>query len=73
MDRFTFETIDLGRLVGIRIRHDNTGALADWFLDRVEILDESVQEKYIFICEKWLSTRKDDCKIDRFIKEMVRF
>ncbi|CAF0746946.1 unnamed protein product [Brachionus calyciflorus] len=67
IDRFKIETNDLGKLIGIRIRHDNTGAFPSWFLDRVEIGQN--MNKYEFICQKWFSTNRDDCKIDRIIKE----
>lgn len=70
MDRFYVnDEEDLGELVAIRIRHDNTGRHAEWFLDRVEIIDSESKNKYIFECKNWLALKKYDSKIDRIIKE----
>jgi hypothetical protein len=71
MDRFHLREYDLGKLIAVRVRHDNTGLLPDWFLDRVEIVERETKDKYVFKCKKWLSKTKDDCKIDRIIEEMV--
>lgn len=38
-DTFTVYAIDLGALTKIRIRHDNAGNKAGWFLERVDITD----------------------------------
>lgn len=69
MDRFKLNLFDLGRLEAIRIRHDNTGSFPSWFLDRIEITSEN--EKYIFVCKRWLSLTREDRKIERIIKEHV--
>lgn len=58
----------------IRIRHDNSGNIlgsAEWFLDRVEVVDNADNETFTFVCEKWLSKKKDDQKIDRVFYEKV--
>ncbi len=74
MDKFLIKkTYDLGRLLGIKIRHDNEGVLPDWFLDRVEITDTLTNDKYYFHCRKWFSLTKDDRRIERIIKEEVFF
>lgn len=65
MDRFTIEAVDLGQVFKIRIRHDNTMVGADWYLDQVEVQDEDTEEVYMFLCERWLSTKKEDKQIDR--------
>lgn len=49
------------------MRHDNSGFFPSWFLDRVIVSDKT--DKYDFICQKWFSTKQDDGKIDRIIKE----
>lgn len=67
MDRFKVETNDMGKLIGIRIRHDNTGVYPSWYLDRVEIRDKN--DLYEFMCHKWLSDHRDDRKIERIIME----
>jgi hypothetical protein len=69
MDRFHVDCEDLGYLFAIRVRHDNSGLLPEWFLDRVEITDESDGTVYVFICRKWFSLKKDDGKIERYIFE----
>lgn len=40
-DVFSISAVDLGVLKKLRIRHDNSQASAGWFLDRVEIIDNS--------------------------------
>ncbi|XP_054895001.1 lipoxygenase homology domain-containing protein 1 [Poeciliopsis prolifica] len=65
VDRFTIEAVDLGKVFKIRIRHDNTMVGADWYLDQVEVQDEDTEEVYMFLCERWLSTKKEDKQIDR--------
>lgn len=67
VDCFNFETNDLGKLIGIRVRHDNSGFYPSWFLDRIIITDKT--DKYEFVCNKWFSTKRDDYKIDRIIRE----
>lgn len=49
------------------MRHDNSGFFPSWLLDRVIVTDK--EDKYEFICQKWFSTKRDDGKIDRIIKE----
>jgi lipoxygenase homology domain-containing protein 1 len=66
-DIFKMETADLGTLTHIRIRHDNSGISADWFLDRVVIRDD--KQKYTFVCERWLSTSREDKKTERVLYE----
>lgn len=43
-DVFTVKAIELGKLVKLKIRHDNAGGGAAWFLDRVEV-DDPKQKK----------------------------
>lgn len=70
VDKFTIEAVDLGQVFKIRIRHDNSMIGADWYLDQVEVLDEDTEEVYMFLCERWLSTKKEDKRIERtfFVK-----
>lgn len=70
MDKFTIEAVDLGQVFKIRIRHDNTKMGADWNLDQVEVTDVDTEEVYMFLCERWLSRKKEDKRIDRtfFVK-----
>ena len=38
---------------------------AAWFLDRIEVEEESSKETSCFFCERWLSKSDDDHKIER--------
>ncbi|XP_010011629.1 PREDICTED: lipoxygenase homology domain-containing protein 1, partial [Nestor notabilis] len=68
-DTFTIQAVDLGILYKIKIRHDNSMFSPDWFLDKVEILDETTEESFMFLCERWLSKKKEDKKIERTLYE----
>uniref|UniRef100_G1RKM4 Lipoxygenase homology domain-containing protein 1 n=1 Tax=Nomascus leucogenys TaxID=61853 RepID=G1RKM4_NOMLE len=64
-DTFTIYAIDLGALTKIRIRHDNTGNRAGWFLDRIEITDMNNEITYYFPCQRWLAVEEDDGQLSR--------
>ncbi|XP_078473113.1 lipoxygenase homology domain-containing protein 1 [Lampetra planeri] len=64
-DIFKLKAIDLGELTKLRIRHDNCGGSAAWFLDRVEITDENSKSKYFFPCQRWLAIDEDDGQLAR--------
>ncbi|RLV99983.1 hypothetical protein DV515_00009258, partial [Chloebia gouldiae] len=68
-DLFTIQAVDLGILYKIKIRHDNSMFSPDWFLEKVEILDETTEESFVFLCERWLSKKKEDKKIERTLYE----
>uniref|UniRef100_A0A8C0AX22 Lipoxygenase homology domains 1 n=1 Tax=Buteo japonicus TaxID=224669 RepID=A0A8C0AX22_9AVES len=68
-DTFTIQAVDLGILYKIKIRHDNSMFSPDWFLEKVEILDETTEESFVFLCERWLSKKKEDKKIERMLYE----
>jgi hypothetical protein len=59
----------LGELFKIKIRHDNSGTMPGWFLDKIEITEGKTL--YTFICNKWLADDEDDKKIERIIFEKV--
>ncbi|XP_077594101.1 lipoxygenase homology domain-containing protein 1 [Stigmatopora nigra] len=65
VDKFTIEAVDLGQVFKIKIRHDNSMMSADWYLDQVEVLDEDTEEVFLFLCERWLSRKREDCLIQR--------
>uniref|UniRef100_A0A8C3Y5S1 Lipoxygenase homology domains 1 n=1 Tax=Catharus ustulatus TaxID=91951 RepID=A0A8C3Y5S1_CATUS len=71
-DTFTIQAVDLGILYKIKIRHDNSMLSPDWFLEKVEILDETTEESFVFLCERWLSKKKEDKKIERTLYEQVQ-
>uniref|UniRef100_G3QS54 Lipoxygenase homology domain-containing protein 1 n=1 Tax=Gorilla gorilla gorilla TaxID=9595 RepID=G3QS54_GORGO len=64
-DTFTIYAIDLGALTKIRIRHDNTGNRAGWFLDRIDITDMNSEITYYFPCQRWLAVEEDDGQLSR--------
>lgn len=71
-DTFTIQAVDLGIIYKIKIRHDNSMFSPDWFLEKVEILDETTEESFVFLCERWLSKKKEDKKIERTLYEQVQ-
>ena len=60
---------DIGNLSAIRIWHDNSGqgSKAGWYLKYIIVNDLSINEKYYFICEKWLAIDKDDFQVERML------
>ena len=54
-----------GELTKIRIWHDNKFLGASWFLESVEIIDESTNETFLFPCKRWLAKDKDDGSLVR--------
>uniref|UniRef100_A0A4W4F748 PLAT domain-containing protein n=1 Tax=Electrophorus electricus TaxID=8005 RepID=A0A4W4F748_ELEEL len=72
VDKFNIEAVDLGEVFKIKIRHDNSLPGADWYLDQVEIVDEDTDEVFMFLCERWLSRKKEDRRIERafYVKVM---
>lgn len=49
----------------MKIRHDNKGGGAAWFLDYILVHDGRADQEYFFPCQRWLSTDKDDGQISR--------
>ncbi|CAF4924741.1 unnamed protein product, partial [Rotaria sp. Silwood1] len=66
-DVFTFENlISLDQLNKLIIWHDDSSILkSSWYLEYVKIDDIQTGGTYIFICNKWLSSTKDDRQILR--------
>ncbi|CAN9504554.1 unnamed protein product [Ophioblennius macclurei] len=65
VDKFTIEAVDLGQVFRIKIRHDNSMVSADWYLDMVEVVDLDTEEVFLFLCERWLSRKREDRRIQR--------
>ncbi|XP_016404113.1 lipoxygenase homology domain-containing protein 1-like [Sinocyclocheilus rhinocerous] len=65
VDTFTLEAVDLGQVFKISVRHDNSMLSADWYLEQVEVVDQDTEEVFLFLCERWLSSKKEDKRIDR--------
>ncbi|XP_019387226.1 PREDICTED: lipoxygenase homology domain-containing protein 1 [Crocodylus porosus] len=68
-DVFTLQAVDLGLVYKIKIRHDNAMLNPEWYLDKVEITDEDTEEVFVFLCERWLSKKKEDKQIERILYE----
>uniref|UniRef100_A0A1I8I840 PLAT domain-containing protein n=1 Tax=Macrostomum lignano TaxID=282301 RepID=A0A1I8I840_9PLAT len=64
-DVFRLKAIDLGELRKLKIRHDDKGGGADWYLDHVIVADPKSKKEYYFPCNKWLSTSRDGGQISR--------
>lgn len=73
VDKFTIEAVDLGQVFKLHVRHDNSLMGADWYLDQVEVLDMETEEVYMFLCERWLSTKKEDHRVERTFYVKVGF
>uniref|UniRef100_A0A3B5AGE5 Lipoxygenase homology domains 1 n=1 Tax=Stegastes partitus TaxID=144197 RepID=A0A3B5AGE5_9TELE len=65
VDKFTMEAVDLGQVFKIKIRHDNSMVSPDWYLDQVEVVDVDTEEVFLFLCERWLSRKREDRRIKR--------
>ncbi|CAC5383753.1 PKD1L2 [Mytilus coruscus] len=50
----------------LQIWHDNSGQenSASWYLKKIILEDEQTSERYLFICDQWLSLNHDDDCID---------
>ena len=65
IDSFLITTPDnLGSLTFIRIWHDNTGKSPSWFLSQVVIRDIETEEKFFFLCNRWLACDEGDGQVD---------
>ncbi|CAH1787210.1 unnamed protein product [Owenia fusiformis] len=64
-DEFVIKAVELGELKRLRIRHDNAGGGAAWFLGHVEVEDPKSKKKWFFPCQRWLATDEDDGQIAR--------
>ncbi|CAL8318268.1 unnamed protein product [Lota lota] len=66
-DRFILELLDMGDLLRVKMEHDNTGLSPGWLLDRVEVTNTTNGVTTVFLCGKWLDTKKADGQIFRII------
>lgn len=61
-DSFLLTTpFDMGTIQYIRIWHDNTGG--SWFLSRIMVIDLLTDERYYFICNRWLAVDEEDGQV----------
>ncbi|BAY47671.1 PA14 domain-containing protein [Scytonema sp. HK-05] len=52
---FDIDSIDLGNLESVHIRHDNSNDAPAWLLDKVIVKDEETGQEWVFSCGKWLA------------------
>ncbi|XP_055956181.1 lipoxygenase homology domain-containing protein 1 [Patella vulgata] len=68
VDVFEVEGVYLGRLSKCLVGHDGTGAGDGWFLDKIVVRESSTSKvEYVFPCNKWLDSGKDDRIIERML------
>jgi len=65
IDIFRHESLDLGDLKEITIGHDGHGIGCAWFLDKVFIVNERINQRWIFPCKQWFDAKQGDKKIER--------
>ena len=65
-DVFELKLPDLGKIIKMRIGHDNKGIAPGWHLREVKILTP-FQENYVFPCDKWLDKNEDEGQIERVL------
>ncbi|XP_012657455.1 lipoxygenase homology domain-containing protein 1 [Otolemur garnettii] len=68
-DTFTIEAADLGVIYKIKLRHDNTKWCADWYVEKVEIWNDTNEDEFLFLCGRWLSLKKEDGRLERLFYE----
>lgn len=56
---------DLGKIIRIRVWHDNTGQNPSWFVSRIIVTDILNNTQSTFICREWLGIGFGDGSIDR--------
>jgi polycystin 1L2 len=57
----------LGSLKNIRVWHNNGGGYPSWNLLRVMIQDLQTEQRWWFVCDKWLAVDEGDGKIERIL------
>uniref|UniRef100_A0A4X2LHG8 Polycystic kidney disease protein 1-like 2 n=1 Tax=Vombatus ursinus TaxID=29139 RepID=A0A4X2LHG8_VOMUR len=66
VDVFLLATLfPLGELQSIRLWHDNSGDRPSWYVNRVSVHDLTLDKKWYFLCNSWLSVDVGDCVLDR--------
>ena len=63
-DTFLLTTpFSMGTIQYIRIWHDNAGG--SWFLSRIMVIDLQTDERYYFICNRWLAVDEEDGQVGK--------
>ncbi|NXI34788.1 LOXH1 protein, partial [Galbula dea] len=60
VDTVKIKTKNLGSLHSIEIGHDGKGFASGWFLEKVEITEESKNSVHCFNCNRWLAEDEND-------------
>lgn len=55
-----FNCVNFGLFSKVKVWYDNSGLKSVWYLDRIEIEDKLVEEKYVFFCNWWFVISEDD-------------
>lgn len=55
---------ELGELHTLRVRHDNSGLLPEWYLCDIRVELEGSGKSWYFPCERWLDKKKGDGLIE---------
>jgi hypothetical protein len=55
----------LGELTRLRVWHDDAFIKGSWHLEYIEVEDIKTGQKYMFPCNKWLSSKHDDKQVVR--------
>lgn len=55
VDIFELEAGDLGQISKLRVRRDDRLLGADYYLEKVEVLDAVDGRSTVFVCQEWLS------------------
>ena len=64
--------MDLGDIVGVFIRHDNSALFGsnNWYLESVTVQHHEASKSYKFICRDWLKKTRDT-KPEKLLKDPV--
>jgi len=65
IDVFRHECLELGELKQIIIGHNGKGLGCAWLLDKVFIVNESTNQRWIFPCKQWFDPKQGDKKTER--------
>ncbi|KAK7503970.1 hypothetical protein BaRGS_00004702, partial [Batillaria attramentaria] len=69
VDVFEVEAVSLGKLTQLLIGHDGTKAGDGWYLESVVVREsKNATWEYIFPCNKWLDSGREDRKIERMLQ-----
>jgi hypothetical protein len=67
VDTFVVQARNVGDIDHLRIRHDNSGLGAGWYLEKIQIVSETEGKSWVFPVGRWLAKDEADGKIDLVI------